>query len=56
MEDYIKDEQPMEQQYNNYQQPVQGETLPNAVASMVLGILSIVLGCSPVGILSLIHI
>ena len=51
MEDYIKDEQPMEQQYNNYQQPVQGETLPNAVASMVLGILSIVLGCSPVGII-----
>lgn len=41
----------MGQQYDNNQQPSQGETLPNATASMVLGILSIVLGCNPVGII-----
>lgn len=50
MEEYINNQQ-MQQQYENNQQPAKKETLPNAVASMVLGILSIVLGCNPVGII-----
>lgn len=50
MEEYMNNQQ-MQQQYEDYQQPANKETLPNAVASLVLGILSIVLGCNPVGII-----
>ncbi|MBR4803838.1 MAG: DUF4190 domain-containing protein [Bacteroidales bacterium] len=50
MEEYMNNQQ-MQQQYEEYQQPANKETLPNAVASLVLGILSIVLGCNPVGII-----
>ena len=56
MEDYTNNELPMEQQpmpvqpetpqNNDYYQPGQGGKLPGAVASMVLGIVSLVVSCS----------
>ena len=56
MEDYTNNELPMEQQpmpvqqetqqYDEYYQPGEGGKLPGAVASMVLGIVSLVLSCS----------
>ena len=44
MEDNFNIEQREEQQPN----PVQKEKLPNALASMILGIISLVVGCSPI--------
>lgn len=52
MEDYINNEQPMEQspmpvqQETQYYQPGEGGKLPGAVASMVLGIVSLFVSCS----------
>lgn len=64
MEDFTNNEQPMEQpsmpirpetqQYNDYYQPGQGGKLPGAVASMVLGIVSLVVSCSCIPLVGII--
>lgn len=64
MEDYTNNELPMEQQpmpvqqetqqYDEYYQPGEGGKLPGAVASMVLGIVSLVLSCSCIPLVGII--
>ena len=64
MEDYTNKELPMEQQpmpvqqetqqYDEYYQPGEGGKLPGAVASMVLGIVSLVLSCSCIPLVGII--
>ena len=64
MEDYTNNELPMEQQpmpvqqetqqYDEHYQPGEGGKLPGAVASMVLGIVSLVLSCSCIPLVGII--
>jgi hypothetical protein len=64
MEDYTNNELPKEQQpmpvqqetqqYDEYYQPGEGGKLPGAVASMVLGIVSLVVSCSCIPLVGII--